>query len=65
MQKLCADAIKILKKKSLKNRLNNVVPNIYHCRTSDKICSKLRVALFIRTHWFQDMNKSKFPLRQP
>ena len=57
--KLWADAIKIQKKKSLKNRLNNVGPDTDPRGTPVKICSKLPVALFIRTHclYFQDINK--------
>ena len=50
--KLWADEIKIQKKKSLKNRLDNIGPNIDSCGTPDKVCLKLLVALFMQTHCF-------------
>ena len=60
--KLWADAIKIQKKKLLKNRLNNVGPNVDPCGTPGKICLKLLVVLSIQTHgFFWDLNKYNAP----
>ena len=51
------------KQKSLKNKLNNVVPNVEACRTPDKIFLMLLVAHLYEHNVFflQDKNKYNAP----